>query len=341
MSRIKTSLSAALTLIALLALCALPSCSLGYTNLHPGENSALYAPLFNDIINVYDSPHWLWIRGTIAGDMDGNGTLEEEVIVATIQKGDRYNPGPIELAILVVCKKDADDQRVAIARTIIFDRNPIPGSPTPINDLGLGDVTPLTRTRAQMVSDKVTLKETVVVYFWGDEMPGNVWYVGYSLDSGKLVKNFETAMRQPAPGFIAANLDRSIDASPYGYQLIFSAAAIPDPIARKVGSINEIPLWGHVYARGSDGVYKQADVRFGQHYSQIENSWNQFYLRAMIMELPPEELAWFEYHLGLLNNYTGNTDMASRFLEKAAKNARDERLKKAVEDGINYIHGKQ
>lgn len=315
----------------------LSGCSLGYTNLHPGENSAFYAPLFADIINTYDEPYWLWVRGTIRGDLDGNGRVEEELVIATIQKGTPRQPGPIEMAFLVACEVAPDGTRTSLARTLLFDRNPIPGAPKPVNDLGAVDERPLTRIRAQMIQEKVNLSESVVVYCWGDETPGSVWYAGYSLEDGVLVKNLETAMRQSVPGFLSVNLDRRVDASPLGYQLVFGVEAVPDAIIRKLATSQEAPLWGHVYARNAEGVYLQADERFGSHYRQLESRWNQLYLKAQLNNLPPEELAWFEYHMGIMNHYTGNSDMALALLLRAETGARDPLLQAAVKDGLALV----
>lgn len=323
--------------VAVLALFA-AGCSMGYTNLHPGENSALYQTLFQDVISRFDEPHWLWVRGSISGDLNGNGVVDEEVIIATIQKGDDKNPGPIECAFLVACTVDKDGKRTALARTLLFDASPIPAAPKPENDLGVVTDAPFTRCRAQMVQDKVTLTETVIVYFWNDQTPTSVWYVGYALDEETgWEKNMETVMYQSVPGFLSANLDRSIEASPYGYQLVFGVSAIPDEIFLKIGPLHENPLWGHVYARNAQGYYEQADERFGDNYRQLEAPWNQLYLKAVIKGLPPEELAWFEYHLGVLNHYTGNREMADGFLQKARKHAKDPRLIQATDKALDLI----
>lgn len=317
--------------LAVLAALALTGCSLGFTQLRPGENSALYNHMFDDVITRYDEPHWLWIRGTITGDLDGNGLADQEVVVATIQKGTRRRPGPVEVAFLLVCQVQPDGERQALARTLLFDRDPRPGAPRPVNDLDQSLDLPFTRVRAQMVQDKVSLRETVVVYFYGETTPSSVWYAGYGLDDGRLVKNLETVMYQTTPGFLAANLDRSLEARPYGYQLVFGVAAIPDEIFQKLGGHHDAPLWGHVFARDDEGLYSQADERFGSHYETVEAGWNGWYLRALLEELPAEELAWFEYHLALLNRYLGNPDLAQRFLAKAAANARDDTLRRAIE----------
>lgn len=321
----------------LAAVLALAGCSLGYTQLKPGENSALYQHLFADVISNYDEPYWLWIRGTISGDLNGNGVVEEEVILATIQKGDSRRPGPIEVALVVVCEVGADGKRTAVARQLLFDRSPIPDAPRPVNDLGIVTNDPLTRCRIQMVADKVTLNESFVVYFWGDANPTSAWYAGFSLVDGRLAKNLETVIRQTTPGFLTANLDRSVEASPFGYQLVFGVAAIPDDVFRKIGQPHESPLWGHVYARNAQGIYEQADGRFGDNYRQLEGAWNQNYLKAVIKGLPMEDLAWFEYHLGILNHYTGNPDMALGFLSKARQYAADPVLKAAVERAFGLV----
>ncbi len=200
----------------------------------------------------------------------------------------------------------------------------------------IGDV-PLTRCRAQMVQDKATLKETVVAYFWGDSMPGPVWYAGYGLEDGKWVKNLEAAFWQKSPGFLTTNLDRSIDAAHLGYQLVFGVAAVPDDVIAKIAQPGDAPLWGHVYARNGEGFYEQADARFGEQYRRIQGAWNQMYLKASLEGLPPEDMAWFEYHLGMLNRHLGEDALAGAFLRKAAKNAKDPTLVKGVEAAVAAI----
>ncbi len=325
--RLCLAAAAALTLL-------ISGCSMGFTNLKPGENSIYYTSLFHDIINTYDEPYWLWIRGTIALDYNGDGKVEEEAVIATIQKGSERRPGPIESAYLLICRVAPNGQRTALARTLLFDQSPFANAPRPVNDLGnIADV-PLTRARAQVVEDKTTFKEAVVVYFSGDASPGSVWYAGFNFDQGRLSKNFEVAMWQSTPGFVVVNLTKSIDDSPFGYQLAFSVAAIPPSVMAKIDDVRETPLWGHIYARDADGQYKQADERFSSHYDQVENVWNQVYLKAVLQNLPAPDLAWFEYHLGVLNFYRGDKDMASRLLAKAAKGAEDERLRAGIDDAL-------
>lgn len=316
---------------------AAAGCTMGFTNFHPGENSALYQELFQDVISAYDEPYWLWVRGTISGDLNGNGIVDEEAILATIQKGTPQDPGPIEIAFLVACDIAPDGKRTARARTLLFDRSPIAAAPRPVNDLGIVVDKPFTRCRAQMVQDKVTLTETVVVYFWSDPTPSSVWYAGFALKDSGWVKNLEAVLWQSTPGFLTANLDRSVDASPFGYQLVFGVAAIPEAIFSKIGPPREAPLWGHVYARDADGIYSQADDRFGDQYRQLESAWNQVYLKAVIKGLPPEELAWFEYHMAIMNHYTGNEEMAHGFIRKAKRYARDPVLIRAVDMAFELV----
>lgn len=320
----------ALLALACLGLAHISGCSMGYMNLHPGENSALYAHMYSDLINRYDEPYWLWVRGTISGDLNGDGKVEQEVVIATIQKGTPRHPGHIEMALLLVCEKDADGQRQAVARTVIFDRNPVPGAPRPANDIGRADETSLTRVRAQMIQEKKSLKESVIVYFYGDDLPGNVWYAGYTLDGDELRKNLETVMWQDTPGVLATNLDKSLEASDFGYQLLFSVDTVPRDIVRRIDPDAKSPLWGHVFARDAEGVYRQADWRFGEHYKKLENSWNQLYLKAALLEFPARDLAWFEYHMALMNRYTGNAEMSRRLIEKARKGAEDPPLVDAI-----------
>ncbi len=333
MATMNTLRSAALA-AALLTAALAGGCSLGFTNMHPGENSALYQHLFDDAISAYDEPHWLWTRGVIGGDLDGDGAISEEIVLATIQKGDARRPGPIEAAFLVACDVSPDGRRTAIARQLLFDSPPIASAPKPANDVNLAVDAPFTRCRAQMVQDKATFRETVVVYFWGDSSPGPVWYAGYGLEDGKWVKNLETALWQRSPGFLTTNLDRSIEATPLGYQLVFGVAAVPDDVIGKITSSGDAPLWGHVYARNREGLYEQADERFGEQYRKIQGEWNQMYLKASLEGLPPEDMAWFEYHLGMLNRYVGERDLARAFLRKAAANAKDPALVRGVGDAL-------
>ncbi len=319
-------------LIALLAaLALLQGCSMGFTHLRPGENGGLYAPLFEDVISRYDDPHWLWVRGTIAADLDGNGVVDEEVVLATVQQGDALRPGTIEAAFLVAARVDSEGKRVALARKLLFSSPPAPNAPEPEGGIGGVDDRPFTRCRAQTVADKNSFKESVVVYFWSDPMPSTAWYAGFALGSEGWEQNLELALRQSIPGVLVENLDRSAEGNAAGYQLVVSAAAVPEEIAEKLGAPSETPLWGHVYARNADGMYVQADERFPESYGEIEAAWNKAYLKAVMTGLPDGDLAWFEYHLALLNRYMGNDGMADAFLAKAAKGATDPALRAAVE----------
>jgi hypothetical protein len=299
-------------------------------NLNPGENSGLYAHMFSDLINRYDQPYWLWVRGSIMGDLDGDGKANQEVVIATIQKGDAKRPGAIEMALLLVCETGSDGQRQAVARTVLFDKNPIPDSPRPENDLASFEEVPLTRVRAQILPGEKTLKESVVVYFYGDTLPGTVWYAGYSLEGNRLEKFLETVMRQGTPGFLASNLDRRLETTPLGFQLVFGVEAVPREIVRRIDPNAKPPLWGHVYSRDHDGIYRQADERFGHHYREVENTWNQLYLNATLADFPPADLAWFEFHMALMNRYTGNEEMARRLMDKARKGAENPLLVEAI-----------
>lgn len=308
-------------------------CSMGYMALHPGENSGLYTPLFADIITSYDEPRWLWVRGVMKGDFDGDGKVDEEAVVATIQTGGERDPGPIEAAFLAVCRVSPTGERTAIARKLLFSDNPVHGAPKPIFDLGLGEVGPFTRVRGQVIQDKVLLAESMVVYFYSDPLPSGVWYTGYRLTGGnRLEQVLETAMRQNTPGILTVNLDKRMESRNLGYQLLFGVSAIPERVAAEIGSPKDAPIWGHIYSRDAGGVYEQSDWKFGEHYRQVENAWNQAYLKAVIQGMPPEDLAWFEYHMGIMNRFTGNREMSDKFLDKAARYARDERLVRAIAD---------
>lgn len=317
--------------LLLAALPPLAGCSLGFRNMHPGEESAIYSPLFEDIITNFDSPEWLWTRGTVSGDFNADAKVEEEAVIATIQGGDPRSPGPIIAAYLVICRIGEDGSRTAVARTRLFDRNPIAQSTPAVNNAYLPQPSELRHARAQVIPDKGALGDSIVVFFWGDERPCNVWFGGYKLKNGILTKTLDAAIRQDVPGLTHSNLDKLSTEESTGYQLIFPSAALPGSFAAKLGQGFEIPLWGHVFTPDADGLYHQDDQRFGGNYSRIEGNWNQAYLKALLSDnFEKPELAWFEYHLGMLNLFIGKHDMAKAFLDKAAKNSRDDALTRAI-----------
>lgn len=336
MSRKRLCLTLLAMPVFLWAVFAFPGCA-NYTQLKPGENSAFYTSLFHDVISSYDEPHWLWIRGTAPLDFNGDGKTLEEAVIATIQAGTEKRPGPIESAFLLICSVNPDGERTTLARTLLFDTNPLKSAPRAENDLGMFREVPLTRVRAQVVSDKTTFKETVVVYFWGDEQPGSVWYAGFCQQDDRLAKIMETVVWQNSPGILVTNLDRRIETSGYGYQLVTSISTIPPEIMRKIDPGRSAPLWAHVFARDDQGIYRQADARYAVHYRQLKASWNQIYLKAVMHELSNAELAWFEYHLGLLNYYLGDLDLASRFLNKASENAEEDILREGTAKALDLL----
>lgn len=321
------------SLIALALLSALVAgCSLGYRNLHPGEDSAIYAPLFDDIITRHDSPEWLWTRGTIAGDFDADSKVDEEAVIATIQAGDRDKPGRILEAFLVVCKINADGSRTAIARTKLFDQNPIATAVKVENGVFVPSPQPLTNARAQIVTSRTQFGDTIIVFFWGDDYPANTWYAAYIIQDGMLVKTLDIALAQFNHGVIQTNFERSVLSDVNDYQLAVSEAALPESITRKLGESFTPPLWGHIFAKDVNGFYRQCDAVYGDQYSRTQDSWSQAYLQAMMIgELNSSELAWFEYYLGMIHHFMGKNDMSGKYLDKAAKGATDPRLVAAVE----------
>lgn len=305
-------------------------CSLGYRNMHPYEDSAIYSPLFEDVITRFDAPEWLWTRGTISGDFDSSGEVEEEAVIATIQTGEHHNPNPIIAAYLVVCRVEANGSRTAIARTKLFDSDPFATATGIKNNVYSAQSAPIRFARAQAVPDKGKLGDFICVYFWSDGKPNNVWHAGYRLRDGMLEKVYDLAISQYSPSLTYANLDKRpkpVD----GFQLVFPAAALPLEISSKLDSEVETPLWGHVFLQDEKGYYRQDDMIFGSNYSKVENSWNQAYLKALITDsITPSDLAWFEYHLGMMYIFIGKKEMAKGFIEKADKNSRDESLSKAI-----------
>ncbi len=322
----------------LAALACFSGCTLGFRNMHPDEESGIYTSLFEDIITNFDTPEWLWTRGTIVGDFDADGKAEEEAVIATIQAGDHRNPGPILEAYLVVCKIQPDGRRVAIARTKLFELNPIPDAERIRNNANTPEVEPMRYVRAQIFGDKLRLGDSIVVYFWGDARPSNVWLGGYKLINGELVKTLDAATKQRTPGLTNANLDKRVGSEATGFQLIIPSASIPDEIADKMGDDFNFPMWGHVFVKDKNDRYHQADVEFGEHYNRIENAWNQAYIQAtMVKHLDAADPAWFEYHLGMLNHFLNKEDLAKSFLAKAEAGATDAQLIAAVKEAIALL----
>ena len=331
---------AILTVVFCATLALAGGCSLGYRNMHPDEDSAIYSPLFNDIITRFDEPQWLWTRGTIGGDFDSDKKAEEEAVIATIQSGDKRNPNPIEKAYLVISKIDQDKNRTAIARTLIFDSGAIPRSQPAVNNAHLSEASPMTHVRAQLVPDKQGLGDSIIVYLWGDEQPANVWFRGFKLENSNLVQVLDMTMCQTTPGFALANLQIGTGPKAKNFQLIFPSAALPDNVISKMEDDFKPPLWGNVFALDADGIYRQADEQFGEHYVRIENEWNQAYLNALLVHnLDAADLAWFEFHLGLLNHFTGKDTIAKSFLDKAKKNADNIRLSTAITEALRLLDG--
>ncbi len=316
--------------VCLACLAALAGCSLGYRNMHPYEESAIYSPLFEDIITRFDAPEWLWTRGTVSGDFDSSGEVNEEAVIATIQTGERHNSNPILAAYLVVARVEENGTRTAIARTKLFDSDPFATATGIDNNVYNAKSAPLRFARAQAIPDKSRLGDFICVYFWSDGKPNNVWHAGYRLRNGMLEKVYDLAIAQFSPGMTYANLDKRpkpVD----GFQLIFPSAALPPEVSSKLDSEVEVPLWGHVFLQDDKGYYHQDDHIFGSNYTKIENTWNQAYLKALTTDaFLPSDLAWFEYHLGMINIFIGKPEMAKGFLEKADKNSRDESLSKAI-----------
>jgi hypothetical protein len=329
----------AATALILASCLILPGCSVGFLRLLPEVGADLYGKFVQDIADAHGPPYWVWVRGSVGGDFNGDRRVEGKALVVTVQGGTAKRPGPIEAAYLIIlAAKDGEPHRL-IAKTELFSRNPIAGSPRPGNSIDWVVEAPLTQVRAQAIFDKLTFREAVAVYFWGESLPGSVWYAGYSLDrDGRLRKILETALWQDSPGLLPVNLDKKVGADQKGNQLVFPVSGLPAKIAARLDRPGGKPLWGHIYASGDDGVYRQADRQFSRHYQAIADKWNQAYLKAMLLDrLPPEELAWFEYRLGLLNFHTGHPELAAEFLERAQRGNRDGDLAKAIQNGKEYI----
>ncbi|MDR1535055.1 MAG: hypothetical protein LBU64_08155 [Planctomycetota bacterium] len=306
-------------------------CSLGFLRLGPEESASLYGEILRDFLPSGDSRNWAYARGSISGDFNGDGKADEEALVVTIQDGTRKRPGNIQTAHLLILSNARDSPRRIIARTELFAGNPIPGAPRPESELDQATEIPLMNVGAQIIPDPISPKVDLVIYFWGETRPGGVWYAGYSLENGgALRKILETSLWQQTPGFLAVNLDKNPESGWKKRQLLFAVPSLPGPLADRLGKSGEIPLWGHVFARDDGGNYRQADRVYAGHYHNIADKWNQAYLKALLDGLPPGDLAWFEYRLGLLNLYTGNPDLAGKFFDRAEKGNADEKLAKAI-----------
>ena len=182
-SRVSTFAAGLGSLILGLASClALGGCSVGFIKTSPDEGENIYGAFFEEVSGSLDRGKWLWVRGAIAGDFDGDGKVGEEAAIATVQGGGIRSPEPVEAAYLAWLALDEDGGRRPLCLTEIFLRNPLSESPRPENGLDRVEETRFTQVRAQIIRDKLGFKEEVVVYFWGDRLPGSVWYAGYGLD---------------------------------------------------------------------------------------------------------------------------------------------------------------
>ncbi|MDR2392410.1 MAG: hypothetical protein LBE84_12135 [Planctomycetota bacterium] len=325
---------------ALAASFLLAGCSLGFARLGPNDDASKYKKFLGDLNDLHGDDHWAWVRGYAIGDFTGDGQVDEAIVV-TFQAGTFRSPGTIRAAYLLILAKEKDDSTRLLAKTELFVGSPFLGSPRPENEIDWIDDVPLTRVRAQTIPDKVSTKEDICVYFWGESLPGSVWYAGFSVDkNGSLEKTFETSLRQRTPGFLVLNLDKSSENARRGYQLAFDEMALPEDLAARFGSRREAPTWGHIFARGDgadDRVYRQADRLFASYFTEILACWNHAYIKATFEGFPAGDMAWIEYRTGILHFYNGDSDLAVKLLERGERGAADTRLAGAIRKVREHI----
>jgi hypothetical protein len=293
--------------------------------------------MFEDVVNRFDDPKWLWVRGVVNGDFDANAAADQEAVIATIQGGSRRAPGPIESAYLLICRVGPGGKRSPTSRIKLFDSHPAPTAPRPAHDATPLVVEPLIHARAQVLPDKLKLGDSVMVYFWGGSYPTTVWYACFASEDDALTKTFEGCFWQTNRGVAALNLDKRGGRDSFGYQFVRPVAPFPEELAHKIGGWRRAPTWGHVYTPLREGGYAQADALYGDHYDRIENEWNEKYLEVLYGDLTQSELAWYEYHLGLLAHYTGKQALVKRYLDKAARNAADDILSEAIANAYGIL----
>lgn len=316
-------LGAALTALLLFSLAG---CTSGFKNLLPHEKSTIYNPLFYDLTHRFDSPEWLWVRGSFTGNFDGDSTSEKEAVIATLQAGDELNPGPIKTAYLVVSKITGPEERFPLARIKLFSDNPLAHPNKVEGSVFQPEMSELYQVSAQTIRRKLSRQEDIAVFFFDNAHPANVWLTVYQLTPAGLVKKLDISLRQDSPGLLPLSLSKWPEGIDNEFQLVIPSASLPDSLVKRLGKDFVRPLWGHVFDYDrSSGLYYQADGRYGEYYVNIANAWNQAYLTALLQgDIDNSDLAWFEYHLALLNHRLGRDATARKFLDKASQGAKDE-----------------
>lgn len=299
-----------------------------------------YDGFFDDLATPLDHPQWVWVRGVVTGDFDGDSQAKEEAIVATIQSGDKRTPGPVEKAYLLFCAVDNDDKRTVMSRHLIFDKSPIAEADRPdwVLTPDFSEV-PIFNISAQAVADRVKVADTVVIIAWGERLPGPIWYGGYSLHDGEFHQELDIAAWQAAPGLMVRNIDRRGVAENRGRQLVVRQDVLPPVLATALGDKSATPLWGNIYTRDENGIFYQADDTFGSEYSLVQAEWLRTYEKAKLLNVPPEDLAIIEFYVGLLHSHIRDISLAEGFLRLAADHAgtSNDKLSAAIDSALKQL----
>ncbi len=325
--------------LLLLGVCLLSGCSyLGYQRYRPKEINE-YDEMLADPLEASGDQGWLWVRGKVSGDLDADKN-DEEVVIATWQKGDMTAPAPFTRAILLICRRSPKGELDLLLRRSIFE------GARSMNEASLPASVHLARPESAMRNCAVTIVDVgssgeglILVSLWGTESQTTpAWHAGYRFvhEKGRpatLRRVFCTLAIQRDVGVITADLDKDGLEELLLNQMVISPQVLPS-----VEGL-ESPQWLSVFTSAEDGGYRQATSEFPAAHAELLLSWYQTYVQALHGGAASEALAPLEYYIGQIHRFCGQAAVATRFLRRAQK-AGDDRLKHLAEDALRACAAK-
>ncbi len=308
---------------------------LGYQEFRPREIGQ-YDRMLVDPAAATISDGWLWTRGKVEGDLDGD-RKDEEVILATIQGGTVDKPKPFTKAILLIRGLDANNTyKVLLRRNIFLAVNSMDQAALPRHlHLPLPG-TSMRRCSAKIVDIDNSGRGIILVSLWGN-MPDRricAWHAGYRFRTGdgganSLQRVFLSLAIQQDPEIEITDLDQD------GVnELVLRQSPLPQNSDMNANGI-ETPDWLSVFARNGKGEFKQQNAAHAAAYDDnLLLGWYQNYFISCLGGASNAETAVFEYYIGEIYRYRKNFALAKTFLARAAKNTTSPRLRNLVKDSL-------
>jgi hypothetical protein len=331
--------TAILTFLCLNMLLAQGCVSWGYQKYKPNENNEYDAMLDGLVSPFAAEKKWIWSRGKVFGDLDGDGK-DEETVVATIQGGTPDVPEPITRAFLLICNRDANGKLSLRYRVNLFDAGKsLEKAPTPVGLAFPPEVLPMKDCSLQIVDSDASDRSLLLASFSSAEKDGcaSAWHTAYRLDKQQgdaaLKCVFSLLCWQKDAAVATMDIDKDgID------EFIIEQSVVP--AASILGTHEtEFPKWISVYKVGSDGVYVQADEEFRRMYRPVMLDWYKQYVSLLHAEAKNPAQSLYEYYLGRMHFYLGEFHIAERFATKSLENSSDVRITAVATDLLQKAKG--